>query len=369
MSTFFQKWRNFIHLEECWYSLINICKCSANEIPLFRYSSISIQLVNLTEFHLLNKIIEPSREPRRTILLQNFLTRLFNNFLPSCCSFVSQKRREKNRSSKITKAILDILTSLVSSTQSKQQIIGKKRKRNLPITSGNFHSSRRRSFRDDNQRRDNVQWKQRKWMVVGREGEKERGIWMAAAAFSEVVASPILFTRLQTLEAKVFEVGLKLAYHREPGWRECLPDTVSSTHSRVIRWNLWSTATRGGCESNPFAQPNSSLIERISSLPLPLPPPLSLCGEFHRRPIFRSRTELLHAKNVFERGYVSRDNPPFVEESTLMKIVENGNFYVVFFFFFFFWSVTIGDGIDFLAFEFLLVVVLGTRSIEIEFLY
>lgn len=58
---------------------------------------------------------------------------------------------------------------------------------------------------------------------------------MAAAAFSEVVASPILFTRLQTLEAKVFEVGLKLAYHREPGWRECLPDTVSSTHSRVIR--------------------------------------------------------------------------------------------------------------------------------------
>lgn len=213
----------------------------------------------------------------------NFITKLLNSFIQQFPSFVLflrfPKKKGKNRSSKITKAILDILTSLVSSTQSKQQIIGKKRKRNLPITSGNFHSSRRRSFRDDNQRRDNVQWKQRKWMVVGREGEKERGIWMAAAAFSEVVASPILFTRLQTLEAKVFEVGLKLAYHREPGWRECLPDTVSSTHSRVIRWNLWSTATRGGCESNPFAQPNSSLIERISSLPLPLPPPPSLCAE------------------------------------------------------------------------------------------
>lgn len=211
----------------------------------------------------------------------NFITKLLNSFIQQFPSFVLflrfPKKKGKNRSSKITKAILDILTSLVSSTQSKQQIIGKKRKRNLPITSGNFHSSRRRSFRDDNQRRDNVQWKQRKWMVVGREGEKERGIWMAAAAFSEVVASPILFTRLQTLEAKVFEVGLKLAYHREPGWRECLPDTVSSTHSRVIRWNLWSTATRGGW-AEPFRATEFFVNWTNIVSPLPLPPP-SLCAE------------------------------------------------------------------------------------------
>lgn len=211
----------------------------------------------------------------------NFITKLLNSFIQQFPSFVLflrfPKKKGKNRSSKITKAIFDILTSLVSSTQSKQQIIGKKRKRNLPITSGNFHSSRRRSFRDDNQRRDNVQWKQRKWMVVGREGEKERGIWMAAAAFSEVVASPILFTRLQTLEAKVFEVGLKLAYHREPGWRECLPDTVSSTHSRVIRWNLWSTATRGGW-AEPFRATEFFVNWTNIVSPLPLPPP-SLCAE------------------------------------------------------------------------------------------
>lgn len=55
--------------------------------------------------------------------------------------------------------------------------------------------------------------------------------------------------------AKVFEVGLKLAYHREGRWGECLPDTVSSTYSRVIRWNLWSTTTRGWTSSSsPYSK-------------------------------------------------------------------------------------------------------------------
>lgn len=365
MSTFFQKWRNFIHLEECWYSLINICKCSANEIPLFRYSSISIQLVNLTEFHLLNKIIEPSREPRRTILLQNFLTRLFNNFLPSFSKKEGKKSLIKNYQSHPRYLNFSCIIDTIEATnywQKKKKKLANN-KWQFPFLPSSIISRRQPTPRQ-------CPMKTKKMNGGGKRRREREGDLNGCCSFFGGRRLADLIHEVADTRSKGIRSRLETCL---PSWAGMA--WVSAGYSfehplprNPVKFMIDCHERRLWVE--PFRATEFFVNwTNIVSPPPPPPPPFSLCGEFHRRPIFRSRTELLHAKNVFERGYVSRDNPPFVEESTLMKIVENGNFYVVFFFFFFFWSVTIGDGIDFLAFEFLLVVVLGTRSIEIEFLY
>lgn len=99
--------------------------------------------------------------------------------------------------------------------------------------------------------------------------------------------------------AKVFEVGLKLAYHREGRWGECLPDTVSSTYSRVIRWNLWSTTTRGWTEPPPplIRKPfHTEFFVNWTNF-APSSPPRG--REFHRRRYFDRVSRLIPCENVW----------------------------------------------------------------------
>lgn len=93
--------------------------------------------------------------------------------------------------------------------------------------------------------------------------EREEGISMVAAFSGVVVASPILFTRHGCRHSsKGIRSRLETCL---PSWGtvgECLPDTVSSTYSRVIRWNLWSTAARGWTSSSSSSSPYSKPFPR-----------------------------------------------------------------------------------------------------------
>lgn len=122
--------------------------------------------------------------------------------------------------------------------------------------------------------------------------------------------------------AKVFEVGLKLAYHREGRWGECLPDTVSSTYSRVIRWNLWSTTTRGWTEPPPplIRKPfHTEFFVNWTNF-APSSPPRG--REFHRRRYFDRVSRLIPCENVWTL-HASRRISSFSSPQKLMKIGWN----------------------------------------------
>lgn len=89
----------------------------------------------------------------------------------------------------------------------------------------------RRSFRDENAKAMSNENKESEesWEENEFEGDSNGCSFFGGRRLADLIHETLADTR-----AKVFEVGLKLAYHREPGWRECLPDTVSSTHSRVV---------------------------------------------------------------------------------------------------------------------------------------
>lgn len=104
---------------------------------------------------------------------------------------------------------------------------------------------------------------------------------------------------------------------------ECLPDTVSSTYSRVIRWNLWSTTTRGWTSSlhvervQPF---HTEFFVNWTNIAPSFSPRRERISSTLRSSLIPSC--LRKCLNVDVTCATYRNKSSFVDESTLMKIVE-----------------------------------------------
>lgn len=104
---------------------------------------------------------------------------------------------------------------------------------------------------------------------------------------------------------------------------ECLPDTVSSTYSRVIRWNLWSTTTRGWTSSlhvervQPF---HTEFFVNWTNIAPSFSPRRERISSTLRSSLIPSC--LRKCLNVDVTCATYRNKSFFVDESTLMKIVE-----------------------------------------------